>query len=121
MSQSLSIEEKCLEMIKYGYVVLKQFPRYEKHGLAAEIRATMWRTHRLIVTALKRYHKKTTLTDLDVELTLLKRQARLSKELGHIDSRRYQIWITMMVEIGKMLGGWIKHVNSNKPVKAAAL
>lgn len=70
-------------MIKYGYVVLKQFPRYEKHGLAAEIRATMWRTHRLIVTALKRYHKKTTLTDLDVELTLLKRQARLSKELGH--------------------------------------
>lgn len=118
MSQSLSIEEKCLAMIKYGYVILKQFPRYEKHGLAAEIRATMWRVHRLIVTAIKRYHKKTTLTDLDVELTLLRRQARLSRELGHIDIRRYEIWISQLVEIGKMVGGWIKHVSGNK---AAAL
>lgn len=121
MIKQLSLEEKCMTMIKYGYVLLKQFPRYEKHGLAAEIRSTMWRVHRLIITAIKRYHKKTTLTDLDIELTLLKRQARISLELGHIDVRRYQIWSAQLVEMGKMVGGWIKHVHQPNSNKAAAL
>lgn len=122
MSQLLSIEEKCHEMTKYAYVVLRQFPRYEKHGLASEIRNSVWQIHRLIITALKRYHKKTTLTELDIELTVLRKQARLSMELGYIDMRRYQIWSGFIVEMGKMLGGWIKHNNtSQQSNKAVAL
>lgn len=122
MSQLLSIEEKCHEMTKYAYVVLKQFPRYEKHGLASEIRTSIWQIHRLIVTALKRYHKKTTLTELDIELAVLRKQARLSMELGYIDVRRYQLWSGLIVEICKMLGGWIKQNNTNQQSsKAVAL
>lgn len=118
----LSIEEKCHEMTKYAYVVLKQFPRYEKHGLASEIRTSIWQIHRLIVTALKRYHKKTTLTELDIELAVLRKQTRLSMELGYIDVRRYQLWSGLIVEICKMLGGWIKQNNTNQQSsKAVAL
>ncbi|MEA3379784.1 diversity-generating retroelement protein Avd [Idiomarina abyssalis] len=119
MSKPLIIEDKCREMIMYGYVALKQFPRSEKHGLAAEIRSSMWSVQRLIITALKRYHKKTTLTELDVELAILKRQVRLAKDLRYIDLKKYRVWSESLVEIGRMVGGWLRSVYESK--KAAAL
>ena len=69
-------------MIAYGYVALRQFPKSEKHVLAAEIRNSMWEILRLIVVCNKRYHKKTTLQDLDAQLDLLRSQIRIAKQLG---------------------------------------
>jgi four helix bundle protein len=111
---ALIIEEKCREMIVFGYQVIKQFPKHEKHVLGAEIRRSMLNMQRLIITAMKRYHKKTTLTDLDVELAVLKRMIRLAKDLRYIDISRYQRWIVQIVEIGKMTGGWIKSINNKQ-------
>lgn len=112
----LAIEEKCRDMLMYGYQAIKQFPKHEKHVLAAEIRKSMLQLQRLIVTAFKRYHKKTTLTELDIELAILKRQVRLAKDLRYIDTKKYQLWIERLVEIGKMLGGWIKSVKNKQAV-----
>lgn len=38
----LKIRQKCEEMIAYGYVALRQFPKSERHVLAQELRSTMW-------------------------------------------------------------------------------
>ncbi|AFT97431.1 diversity-generating retroelement protein Avd [Vibrio metschnikovii] len=111
---ALIIEEKCRDMLLYGYQVIKQFPKHEKHVLGAEIRLSMLQLQRLIVTAFKRYHKKTTLTDLDIELAILKRRVRLAKDLKYIDIKRYQLWVEQLVEIGKMIGGWIKSIKNKQ-------
>lgn len=111
---TLIIEEKCREMLMYGYQALKQFPKHEKHVLGAEIRRSMLELQRLIITAFKRYHKKTTLTDLDIELAILKRRVRLAKDLRYLDIKRYQLWTEQLVELGRMIGGWIRSVKSNK-------
>ncbi len=102
----------------YGYQALKQFPKHEKHVLGAEIRLSMLQLQRLIVTAFKRYHKKTTLTDLDIELAILKRRVRLAKDLRYLDLKKYQIWIGQLVEIGKMIGGWIKSIKTKTQATA---
>lgn len=44
--EDLKIRQKCEEMIAYGYVALRQFPKFERHVLAAEIREAMWRALR---------------------------------------------------------------------------
>lgn len=111
---ALIIEEKCRDMLLYGYQVIKQLPKHEKHVLGAEIRLSMLQLQRLIVTAFKRYHKKTTLTDLDIELAILKRRVRLAKDLKYIDIKRYQLWVEQLVEIGKMIGGWIKSIKNKQ-------
>jgi len=98
----------------YGYQALHHFPKYEKHVLGAEIRLSMLKMQRLIVTAYKRYHKKTTLTDLDIELVVLNRQIRLAKDLRYLDLKKYQIWVVKLVEIGKMIGGWVKSIKSQQ-------
>ena len=115
---ALIIEDKCRDMLLYGYQALKQFPKHEKHVLGAEIRLSMLQLQRLIITAFKRYHKKTTLTDLDIELAILKRRVRLAKDLCYLDIKKYQLWIEKLVEIGRMIGGWIKSVKLKPQVSA---
>ena len=104
----LLIRQKCEAMIEYGYVALRQFPKFERHVLAAEMRASMWGLLRLIVLCNKRYHKNTTLQDRDAELDLLRCQVRLAKGLGYLDFQKYEHWAKLNDEIGRMLGGWLK-------------
>ncbi|MFY9328507.1 MAG: diversity-generating retroelement protein Avd [Georgfuchsia sp.] len=104
----LLIRQKCEAMIEYGYIALRQFPKYERHVLGADIRATLWRLLRLIVICHKRYHKKTTLQDLDAELDILRSQVRIAKSMAYLDFQKYEHWAKLNDEIGRMLGGWLK-------------
>ncbi len=54
------------------------------------------------------YYNKTTLQELDVEVAKLKVYMRLAKDLGFLPLKKYEVWSKMIVEIGKMVGGWIK-------------
>ena len=111
MIQLQSIEHKLIGMSKYGLICLKNFPKHERHGLASDIRDSMWEMMDLTVRALKRYHKKNTLQDLDIKNAVLLRQVRLAHELGHLTTSRYENWSKLLLEIGKMIGGWIKQAS----------
>ncbi|WP_269497167.1 diversity-generating retroelement protein Avd [Castellaniella sp. S9] len=104
----LLIRQRCEAMIRYGHTAIRQFPKMERHVLGAEIRHTMWAILRLIVICNRRYHKKTTLQDLDAELDLLRAQVRLAKEMGYLDFKKYEHWAKLNDEIGRMVGGWVK-------------
>lgn len=105
--QDLQIRLKVEEMIQYGYAPLRNFPKSEKHVLSAEIRQSMFRLLRLVIIVNRRYHKKTTMQDLDAELDLLRSLVRLSQELGYLPFRQYEIWARHLAEIGRMVGGWL--------------
>lgn len=51
-------------MMKLLNIYLNHFPSHEKHGLALKVRSTAYDMYDYIVEAQKRYHKKTTLTNL---------------------------------------------------------
>ncbi len=104
----LLIRQKCEAMIEYGHIAIRQFPKMERHVLGAEIRTTMWQVLRLIVICNKRYHKKTTLQELDAEIDLLRSQVRMAKNLNYLDFKKYENWAKLNDEIGRMTGGWIK-------------
>ncbi|MCD6526987.1 MAG: diversity-generating retroelement protein Avd [Desulfuromonas sp.] len=106
----LAVKQKAEDMIAYGYVALRQFPKSERHVLSQEIRQSLWRLLRLIVVCNRRYYKKTTLQDLDAELDLLRSQVRMAQSLGYLPFKKYEVWSRMLDEIGRMVGGWIKSV-----------
>lgn len=58
--EDLKLKLKIERMIVYGYSALRQFPKSEKHTLAAEIRQCMYRLLRQVIVANRRYFKKTT-------------------------------------------------------------
>ena len=111
VSESFMILQKVFDMIQYAYPALAQYPKSEKFGIATDIKHILDEMLELTIEAQKRYYKKTTLQELDVCIAKLKAYLRLSFILRFLPTKKYEVWSGMVVEIGKMLGGWIKTVN----------
>lgn len=93
----------------HSHKALLQYPKYERFLLCAEIRTSLSKIERLIVTAWLRFHKQTTFRELDIEKEVLKRWVAKSRRLGYITPGLSKDWIEMIDTLGRQIGGWIKH------------
>ena len=109
--EELKILQKTFDMINYAYPALAQYPKGEKFALVADMKRCMDVMLERIIEANKKYYKKTTLQELDVEVEKLKAYVRLSYNLGFLPPKKYEQWSGLVVEIGRMVGGWIKSVS----------
>ena len=109
-TEELKILQKVFDMIEYAYPALVQFPKSEKFSLVTDINHVLDEMLELTITAQKKYYKKNTLHDLDICIAKLRAYLRLSFTLKFLPVKKYEVWSAMVVEIGKMLGGWIKTV-----------
>jgi hypothetical protein len=105
--EDLQILTKMEELGAYTHNILFQFPKYEKFVLCAQIRSVVDRVIRLIIRAGKKYYKKSTLQDIDIEVEFFRCLIRKAYKLKYINIRRYEVWINHVNEVGRMLGGWI--------------
>lgn len=94
------IKEKIYEMILYGNPALKDFPKTERYVLAGKIRESMYTALEMAVRLEKKYHKKTTLQDLDIEIDVLRNLLRLAKDPNLypkqkpcLDFHTWEVWI----------------------------
>lgn len=116
------LDAKFTEFAKQMNLYLNHFPKHEKYGLSQEIRRKAYECYGLIVEAQKRYHKKTTLTNLDIAHEQLRMFIRLAFELGYFGFKegeqaktksfgmaehRYMAISRMVDELGRMIGGWL--------------
>lgn len=108
--ENLKIKQKCEDMIKYGYVALRQFPKSEKFSLAQDIKRTMIGLLERIVRSNRHRDKKEALYAIDTELEILRTQVRLAMELQFLPFAKYEVWGGHLAEIGRMLGGWMKSI-----------
>ena len=120
-----------VEMAKLMNVYLNHFPKHEKYALSQQIRTCMYDLYSLIVEAQKRYHKKTTLTNMDVRHEQLRMYVNLANSLGYfsfkdgreatkseVDSVHRYLAISRKIDtIGRMIGGWIRSENSEENKK----
>lgn len=106
--KDLMIQQRIYDMILYAYPALEQMPKSQKFSLAQDMKHCMDRIMRLTITANKKYTKKTTLQELDVEIASLKVYLRIAYDLKYLPPKKYEVWSGQIVEIGKMVGGWIK-------------
>jgi len=122
MHDEAALDRKFTEFAKLMNIHLNHFPKHEKYGLALEIRRAAYEMYGFIVEAQKRYHKKTTLTNLDIRHEQLRMLIRLAHNLGYFEFKagkvaeqspkgqgehRYLALSKLVDEIGKMIGGWI--------------
>ena len=113
--EEFKIKEKIYEMIRYGSPALTQFPKSERYELAAKIRARMYSLLEYAVIVEKKYYKKNTLQDMDVELDVLRHLVRLAadrnlypKSAPCLPFKKYEYWARLLDEIGRMIGGYMK-------------
>jgi hypothetical protein len=104
------MKNKIYEMIIYASPCLDQFPRSEKYALAQDIRKTMYKILRLVVMLENKHYKKTTLGDLDTEVDVLRHLIRLAAPC--LPMKKYENLSKHLAEIGKMIGGYEKYINT---------
>ena len=80
---SSQLIRKYVEVAKQLNVYLLHFPKHEKYALVNTIKNDLYQVFRLIIEGQKRYHKKTTLTELDIAHEQLRMQLYLAYELGY--------------------------------------
>jgi hypothetical protein len=110
--KDLLILTKIEELDAYSHIVMIQFPKKEQFVLCASIRNTLTEIIKLTVRAGKKYYKKTTLENLDIEIEYLRSLIRKTHRLKYINTKRYEVWIRHVNEIGRMTGGWINTMNN---------
>lgn len=124
---------KIDEMIEYGYVALRHFPKSERHVLSQELRHSLWELQRSAVAAGKiaarrkaatgklhyqlKDRERSCLESLDVEVELIRRRLRLAKSMRGANGEpmlpfdKYENWSRHLSEVGKLLGSWIQSLN----------
>ncbi|TCS72092.1 23S rRNA-intervening sequence protein [Sulfuritortus calidifontis] len=97
------------DMDVYVHQITQHWPKVERHGLAADVRAQMTVLHRLVAVAWKRRSKAGALFDLDVEVHVLKTLIRKAYRLGYINAHRMEVWSRHAAELGRRVGAWLRH------------
>lgn len=118
-----------MEFMKLTNIYLNHFPNHEKYALANKVRNTAYELYDLLTESQKRYHKKTTLTELDITHERLRMQLFLAYEMGYfryrnskeaekspakLEEKRFTAISLLCDELGRMIGGWIKKVKEDQ-------
>ena len=113
---SFILKEKIADMMKYGKQAVANFRRRERQT-ADEIRRSMLTMYRPSIMVEKKYYKKTTLQELDIELDVLRHLIRLAQDKDYygrnvappLPFKKYEYWSGMLSEIGRIIGGYMKY------------
>lgn len=106
----IPIFAKLYEFYKLLTPAISSFPKTKRYTLGQKLDNITLGTIELIITAsyLPAEQKLPLLKKASIKLDLLKILLRLSFETKSISNNKYQELVSYLIEIGKMLGGWIK-------------
>ncbi len=120
MHSEASLNRRLVLFAKQLEGYLKHFPHCHKYTITQGIRQAFLDVWNLTVEAQKRYHKKTTLMQLDVRHEQLRMMLNLAFEMNlfsHQNGKdkdpmngqhRYLTISAACDEIGRMIGGWLQ-------------
>jgi len=89
-----------------------RFPKNERFRLAKRLEETAFSFHDLLLQAgrlpvKRRRDKRRLLLRADLELDRLRLTVRLCRDLKLLSFRQYEYCAERLVELGRLLGGWI--------------
>ena len=108
------LQLKCEKLLDYGYIALKQYPSEERFVLSQRTRESMWDVETLLICAFDARLKNDKIAWMyraDKELKRLMVLFRHGHRLGFVPHKKYEVVSYMIVEIGRMIGGWISSVS----------
>lgn len=104
----IPIFTKLYELYKALSVVLPSFPKTQRYTLGTRLENMIIDILEMLFSIPSSQTKSTVLKQMSIKLDLLKVLLRLAKDTRSISTNKYMELQTILQEIGKMLGGWMK-------------
>src|SRR4030042_2907930 len=109
--------QKVYDFYKELYSAQINLPKVHKHTLGQRLDNTTLDLFELLILASRRQSERHILLDkANAKLNSLKLLLRLAKDVKCIDDNKYLQLESTLQEIGKILGGWIKHTKQNTSI-----
>jgi hypothetical protein len=108
----IPIIQKTYDLYKTNYEYTKAFPKSDKYALGEKTKTILLDMLEMLIEAeaAKREWKELVLEKVSNKLGVLKLMFRLANETKILDSKKYLAMTGQSLEIGRMLGGWLKSV-----------
>ena len=113
----IPIFKKLYELYKLLYLYRSSVPKADRYSLWQKAENNCLELLELILSASRssKPAKLPLLEDASVKLNSLRLFIRLAKETRAIDLKKYVALQSLVDEIGRMLGGWLRSVKSDPP------
>jgi hypothetical protein len=110
----IPILHKLVEIYKIWHTELQNLPRLSRYTLGEKIDSLFCETLELILEAgyATKASKKSVIDQASIKLDALKFFLQLIWEIKLINAKKYAQLAEPLVEVGKMLGGWKKQIQS---------
>ncbi len=86
----------------------EKFPKSERFRLGNRLEDAAFAFHETLIAATRTHTPLRLLFDADLQLDHLRLYVRLSHARGLLRDNQYQFVSERLIELGKLLGGWIK-------------
>ena len=100
--------EKHYQFVLWLIPTLEKMPRSQKFLLADRMQNTALDVLASLVAATYSKDRRAALNHANLGLEQLRFLVRLSKDLGHLDLRRYEFAARAVDETGRLIGGWAR-------------
>lgn len=113
--RKVPIFAKTYTLYKTFYGYLQSFPRKDRYALGQKCETVLIEILEAVVLAssLPKQEKLPILKGASSKVDILRVLFEFGRDLKIIENKKYQTLDSMLLEIGKMLGGWIKTTNQN--------
>jgi hypothetical protein len=102
------IFSKTYDFVAWLIPLTVKFPRQQRFVMAAAVQREALRFQELLIEAVHQPQPRDALLAADAELDKLRTHLRLCRDMALISPGQYEHAARMLVEIGRLLGGWQK-------------
>jgi hypothetical protein len=113
ITSDIPIFTKSYEFYKKLSFIIPSFPKTKRYTLGQKLDNISLDIIELLFSIPTSANKISILQIMSVKIDLLKVLLRLSKDTQTLNNKEYLELQTILAEIGKMLGGWIKSTKQN--------
>ena len=98
-------------------LTVSRFPKHQRYALGSRIQQTALEILTLVLKAnhAQGYKRSVALDECSLAVDTLKILIRLAKDTKAMQEKHYLALSVRLVEVGKMLGGWIKDAKTKRP------
>jgi len=104
---------KIYDVLMWLLPQLEKFPRAHRYVLGKRLEEQLYELLDLTIDAAYTRDKRRILIQANLLLEKLRYTVRLCKDMKFINLKKYEYLSGQFIEIGRMIGGWIK--KQNKP------
>jgi len=108
MKKVTPVVEKHYKLILWMLPKIANFPKDQRFLLADRIERILLDILEMLIEAVYSKRKREILIRVNLKLDVLRFMMRIAKDMKYVSVKGYDFFCQSVLEIGKMVGGWIK-------------